>query len=122
MATQFIVTPEIIASIKELAIVGLSKEEIAERFNRDRNTVFYNNTSEDILYAINSAYNEGKQLHKEKLLKNMQKLADCAESEDVQFKATKYNLAVLHKVVEKQEIDTTVTMDVNKAIADINAK
>lgn len=118
MAKQLEITPELLASVKTLASVGFSKPEIAEKLKRDRNTLFYNNTNEELLDAINSAYNQGKEEHKNQLLNNMKHLATSAKNEDVQFKAGKYSLAVFHKIVEKQEIDANVDIISHKTLLD----
>lgn len=105
MATVFIPTPELCETIKALAYTGMSKENIADMIGRDKNTVFYN--SEEISAAINSAYTEGKEKNKKDLLEKANKLTDNADSDAVKLNAIKYNLAIKHKVIEKQQTDIT---------------
>jgi hypothetical protein len=104
MGAPFEPTPELCEAIKEMAYNGLSMEDIANKLGRPRETIFYN--SQEKYPEVNLAYLNGKRAHKERLLKELDELGQDAESEEVKFKTKRYQLAVLHKVVEttKQEI------------------
>lgn len=99
------ITPELINTVKQMAYNGLTQSDIAEVFKRDRNTIFYNTQDEnkDVL----SAYNEGKAKNKADLMKRMENLSSSADSEQVQFNATKYSLNVKHRVIEQQKAELT---------------
>ena len=107
MSKEFIVTPEVIESIKALAYTGMSKEDIANALGRDRNTVFYN--SAEYANDINSAYLEGKDRNKKELLDKAAELTEQADSDSVKLSAIKYNLAIKHKVVETQKIESELS-------------
>ena len=110
-ATEFIPTPEIIEVVKQLAYIGMSQNDIADKLGRCRDTLFHNNSEKypEILLA----YQQGKQSHKNKLLKDIDELGDDAKNEQVRFQAKKYQLAILHRVVEKQEVDLSATVNIN---------
>jgi predicted DNA-binding protein (UPF0251 family) len=105
MASEFIPTPELCEAIKLMAYNGLSMEEIAQKLGRQRDTIFYN--SEEKSAEVKKAYLDGKRSNKEDLLRKAAELTDTADSDSVKFNAIKYNLAIKHKVIEKQEQDIT---------------
>jgi hypothetical protein len=105
MASRLEVTPELIETIRLLAYQGLSQEEIAQKLNRDRDTLFFN--SKDKYPGLISAYNQGKREHKHRLLSELDELSTEAKSEEVQFKSKKYLLNVLHKVYETSKNEVT---------------
>jgi hypothetical protein len=105
MASRLEVTPELIETIRLLAYQGLNQEEIAQKLNRDRDTLFFN--SKDKYPELLSAYNNGKREHKHRLLSELDELSTEAKSEEVQFKSKKYLLNVLHKVYETSKNEVT---------------
>jgi predicted DNA-binding protein (UPF0251 family) len=105
MASEFIPTPELCEAIKLMAYNGLTQEDIADKLNRDRDTLFYN--SKEKYPEVYSAYLDGKRSNKEDLLRKAAELTDKADSDSVKLKAIQYNLAIKHKIIEKQETDIT---------------
>jgi hypothetical protein len=107
------ITPELLESIKALAYTGLSQDEIAVSLGRARTTLFFRSEEKDS--APLKAYNEGKKANKLKLLKDIEELGDTSKSDEVRFKAKKFDLAIKHKMVETQkaEVDANVTGSIN---------
>lgn len=87
------ITPELIASIKTMASIGLTKQEILNSLNRTYNCIFNNNTE------LDNAYDAGKMESKASLLANINSLAKGSKSDPVRLSASQYILNINHKVI-----------------------
>ena len=112
MASRLEITPELLAMVKADASKGYSQEQIAQKLNRKRDTLFL--ISDTNKEPIIRAYNEGKEEDLSRLLRNVEAL-ESAKSEEVRFKTNKYQLAIKHKVIEQQKVDldANITGDIN---------